>query len=159
MEYGNLAYKEYYAPKTAKKPQPKKNVQKANAKARKRAVGYIAAIAVLALSAGFMISTFVAVHETKDEVAALEETLGDLQAQTSQKAFDLEHAIDLDEVEKIASERLGMQRPEKYQTIYVNVRREDEVQKTAREVEGLSKRIASGLGGIWSNIVEFFSIQ
>ena len=156
MENGNLAYKEYCTPEKRKKPQQNK---KTNIQARKKALQYITAITVLALSAGYMISTFVAVHETRDEVAVLTKELTELQSQTSQKTFDLDHAIDLEEVEEIATTRLGMQRPEKYQIVYVNVNREDEVQKTAAEVEGASKRLFGWVSDAWSNIVEFFSIK
>ena len=119
MEYGNLAYKEYYTPKKPKKPQQNKSSKKKNLHERNRAIKYIAAIAVLSLSAGYMISTFVTVNETKAQVAQLSSELADVQAQTSQKTFDLDHAIDLSEVEEIATTRLGMQRPEKYQMVYV----------------------------------------
>lgn len=159
MEYGNLAYKEYYTPKKPKKPQQNKSSKKKNLHERNRAIKYIAAIAVLSLSAGYMISTFVTVNETKAQVAQLSSELADVQAQTSQKTFDLDHAIDLSEVEEIATTRLGMQRPEKYQMVYVNVSRDDTVEKTASETDGASKRILDGLQTIWSNIVDFFSIK
>lgn len=160
MEYGNLAYKEYYTPKKPKKPQQNRaDNKKQRLHNRNKALRYIAVIAVLSVAAGYMISTFVTVNETKADVARLKNDLADMQAQTSQKSFDLDHAIDLAEVEEIATTRLGMQRPEKYQMVYVNVSREDAVEKTAAETDGASKRFSDAVKAVWSNIVDFFSIK
>ena len=52
-----------------------------------------------------------------------------------------------------------MQRPEKYKTIYVNVKQDDMTEKTAGEVEGLGHSIMSVLKKIGGNIVQFFSIK
>lgn len=165
MEYGNLAYDEdYYVPKYRKIPQKQQKQQKQPPVKRPKSdrvkyVRYIGAIIAMALSAGFMISTFVSVHETKNTVASLESKLSEMEAVTSQKAFDLDHSIDLATIEEEATSRLGMQRPEKYQTVYVNVNRDDVTEKTADEVESTSGKIVNTLKNIIGNIVEFFSIK
>lgn len=51
---------------------------------------------------------------------------------------------------------MGMQRPEKYQTIYVNVKQDDMTEKTAGEVEGFGHGIVSVLKKIGGNIVTIF---
>ena len=106
-----------------------------------------------------MISTFVTVNETRAEVKSLETYLLEMEAITSQKAFDLDHSIDLATIEEEATTRLGMKRPEKYQTVYVNVSREDVTEKTVGEVENAKGRISDTLKAIIGNIVEFFSIK
>lgn len=159
VEYGNLAYKEYYAPEETTKTQRRIHSKKQIAKARRRALGYIVAIVVLALSAGFMISTFVTVNETKDQAQELAGQLEDLMAQTSQKSFELEHAIDLSEIEEIATTKLGMQRPDKQQIVYVNVKRDDVLETSAAQTENILRRAADKLSQLWSNIVETFSIE
>ena len=106
-----------------------------------------------------MISTFVAVNETRSEIAALENQLAEQEAITSQKAFDLDNSIDLATIEEEATTRLGMQRPEKYQTVYVNVDREDVTEKTVGEVENASGVIGGWIKNIFGHIVEFFSIK
>ena len=161
MEYGNLAYKEYQYPPAKKKP------QKNNADKRKhnqmlnriKNIRRICAIIVLALSAGFMISEFVAVNETKQQIASLEKNLTSEESVTSQKMFELERSADLSEIEKEATTRLGMQRPEKYQTIYVNVKQNDVTEKTAGAVESLPSRAAAAVKKICGNIISFFSIE
>ncbi len=119
----------------------------------------IGAVMLIALSAGFMISKFVAVKEVKQEVASLKSELSEMEAVTSQMVFDLEQSVDLSEIEKEATTRLGMQRPEKYQTIYVNVRQDDITEKTAGEVEGIGNGILSAIKGLGGYIVRFFSIE
>lgn len=161
MEYGNLAYKEYQHTPMKKKPQQNKSDKRKHNQMLNRVknIRRICATVVLALSAGFMISEFVAVNETKQQVAQLEKELAGAESVTAQKMFELERSVDLSEIEEEATTRLGMQRPEKYQTIYVNVKQDNVTEKTAGEVEGLPSRLLSGLKRIGGNIVAFFSIK
>lgn len=117
------------------------------------------AIIVLAFSAGFMISKFVTVHETQQQIAMLQKDLAALESSTSQKIFNLEQSIDLTELETEATTRLGMQRPEKYQTIYVNVKQDDVTEMTADEVEGFANKTKASLKELAGYIVETFSIK
>lgn len=126
---------------------------------RKKSIRRMAAVIVMAISAGFMISEFVAVNETRQQLRALTKELDSQEAVTSQKIFELEQSIDLDEIEKIATTRLGMQRPESYQTIYVNVKSDDVTEATAGEVEGIGNSLAAFFKGIGSYIVDAFSIK
>lgn len=166
MGYDNLAYKEYtyeeYVPRKRKPQQNNKTKGKRNHNQmlnRKKSVRRICAILVLSFSAGFMISEFVAVNETKQQIASLEKKLADAESVTSQKNYELEKSVDLAKIEEEATTRLGMQRPEKYQTIYVNVKQNDVTAKTASAVENPIKRIGETLKKIGSNIVGFFSIE
>lgn len=162
MAYSNLAYE--YEPQTTRKKRPQQNKRtvKRNHKqmhSKSKNIRRMCAIIVLAFSAGFMISKFVTVHETQQRIASLEKTLTALESATSQQIFDLEQSVDLTEIEHEAMSRLGMQRPEKYQTIYVNVKRDDVTEMTAGEVEGLENRIKVSLKELGGYIVELFSIK
>ena len=173
--YGNLAYDDDYrsytshsagtethnkTADTVKRNHSKmKDSKKGLKPKRSRNALILAEIIALALAAGFMISEFVAVHESRSEVSALETKLANAEAATSQKAFELEQSVDLTEIEKEATTRLGMQRPEKYQTIYINVPMEDVTDTTAGAVEGVGNSIKNFFGEFVSNIVEFFSIK
>ena len=164
MEYGNLAYKlpeQYDEPIKKRKPQKRKektvNTTAVSNKRNHEQMQYkrtifrgICVTVLLAVSAGFMISKFVAVNEMNQQVASLKSQLTTLESATSQMVFDLEQE---------ATTRLGMQRPEKYQTIYVNVKQDDMTEKTAGEVEGFGHGIVSVLKKIGGNIVQFFSIK
>ena len=126
---------------------------------RRKLLKRVSVIAVIALSAGFMISQFVAVNEGEQEIASLRRQLSKQEAATSQMIFDMEQGVDLAEIEKQATTKLGMQRPEKYQTIYVNVKKDDMTEKTAGEVESFSSRVMSAIKSTGRHIVNFFSIK
>lgn len=163
VEYGNLALKEYEYQTEKKKNTKRKSIKvKRNREQmlnRKKSIRRMAAVIVMAISAGFMISEFVAVNETRQQLRELTKELDSQEAVTSQKIFELEQSIDLDEIEKIATTRLGMQRPESYQTIYVNVKSDDVTEATAGEVEGVGNSIAAFFKNIGSYIVNAFSIK
>ncbi len=165
MDHGNLAYKyeeSFRQPQRRPEPRRRKKPQK-----RERAVMLykmkylrrIAAVVVLALAAGFMISKFVAVNETQSRIESLQSELAQIQATNSQMVFELEQSVDLSQIEKRATEELGMQRPEKYQTIYVNLSQGDSTEQTAGEVESFSVRVSKMFENIKENIIEFFSIK
>lgn len=162
--YGNLAYDYPPEPET-RTERPKRQItgkrkEKRSAMASKKInIQRMAAILTLALSAGYMISQFVAVHESRKEISVLEEQLRAAEAVTSQKAFELERSVDLSEIEKEATTRLGMQRPEKHQIIYINVPMDDVTDTTADSVEGMDNSVKSFFNKILGNIVEFFSIK
>lgn len=163
MAYSNLAYDyDYdYEPSQSKQRKPQLNNTGNHKKmySKTKNIRRICVIIALAVSAGFMISKFVTVHETQQEIASLERELAQEQSITSQQMFDLEQGMDLMQIEKEATTRLGMQHPEKYQTIYVNVKRDDVTEVTSDEVEGFKNRVASTLKSIGSYIVTLFSIE
>ena len=159
MEYGNLAYKlpeQYDEPIKKRKPQKRKektvNTTAVSNKRNHEQMQYkrtifrgICVTVLLAVSAGFMISKFVAVNEMNQQVASLKSQLTTLESATSQMVFDLEQSVDLTKIEK--------------ETIYVNVKQDDMTEKTAGEVEGFGHGIVSVLKKIGGNIVQFFSIK
>ena len=165
MEYGNLALDERYEyrpERRKRKPQKRNNRAKRNQEQmlnRKRNIRRMVAVVAMAVSAGFMISEFVTVHETRQQLAVLNRELAEQEAITSQKVFELEQSIDLNEIERIATTRLGMQRPENYQTIYVNVKSEDVTEATAGDVEGVGNALAAFFKSVGSHIVKLFSIE
>ncbi len=161
--YGNLAYKDY--PPEVEERRIRNNTEriaKRNQRQmanRKNNFFRIIAILVLALAAGFMISQYVAVHESRSVIEELEEKLRAEEAATSQKTFELERSVNLSEIEEEATTRLGMQRPEKHQIIYINVPQNDVTSTTSGEVEGFTNTLKSFLSEAGRNIVEFFSIK
>ncbi len=151
MEYGNLAYKlpeQYDEPiKRENHKREKEKTVNTTAVSNKRnrtkcsireQFSCNMRDSALAVSAGFMISKFVAVNEMNQQVASLKSQLTTLESATSQMVLILNRVLTLQKL-KEATTRLGMQRPEKYQTIYVNVKQEDMTEKTAGEVEGLTR--------------------
>lgn len=165
-EYGNLARKlpNEYERRPVRRKKRRGRVKNNRKKREQMLIRYkvsrrVCVVIVMALSAGFMISQFVSVNDTEQRIASLEKKLSDAEAVTSQMIFDMEQSVDLAEVEKQATTRLGMQRPEKYQTIYVNVKQDDMTEKTAGEVEGAGNRFVGAIKKTGSYIVNFFSIK
>lgn len=116
-------------------------------------------IAMITVSAIFMITRYVVVNDGREQIAVLEKSLTNEEAKTSQKSYELEKSVDLSEIEKEATTRLGMQRPEKYQTIYINVPTDDVTHKTSDSVEGVGNTLKAFFKKIGSDIIDYFSIK
>ena len=162
MQSGNLAYKlppeeEYELSKERAKAYRIKKKQR-----KMHKIKYIRRIICIVMVAGaatYMISTYVTVSETKSEISDLQAELTQLQSTNSQMMFELEQSVDLANIEKEATERLGMQRPEKYQTIYVDIQQESKTETTSQSVEGVQNRIGKFFETLKENIIERFSIK
>lgn len=143
MPYNNnLAYDfdfEATAAANNKKVEEHKKQKKAKTKAdRKRMQRTIVGCLVLfSICAGFMISRNVTAYESKRNVEKLQKELNSLKEYSSQKAFELDRSIDREEIEREARTRLNMVRPEKYQTVYVNIKQDDVTEVTVNEAEGI----------------------
>ena len=162
MTYGNLAYKRDYESAEAKpKTKAKQNREQKPKKQTVMGLSYpakIACVIVVSASAVFMVSQFIKVNESQTALATAQEKYLFEESVTAQKAFELEQSIDLSKIEKEATTRLGMQRPEKHQIVYVDVKRDDTTDMTADKIEGFGNRLASGIKAFFGNIVDFFSI-
>ena len=143
MRYdGNLDYdlnfEEHSAQLENKVKEKKIQVKKAARAESVRKHQIIACCAlVFALCAGFMISRNVTAYESQNEVKKLQKELNGLKEYSSQKTFELDKSVDLESVEEIAKNKLNMVRPEKYQTVYVNIKQDDVTEVTADQVEGI----------------------
>ena len=138
---GNLAYDldfEANAARREKKVREQKKENKAKIKAQKARLHrtIVLCVTLFALCAGFMISRNVTAYESKRNVAELQKELNSLREYSSQKAFELDKSIDREAIENEAKTRLNMVRPEKYQTVYVNVKQDDVTEVTASDTEG-----------------------
>ena len=153
MEYGNLAYKlepEVEAGKVKKKaavPKQKLNV---------RAIFFAF---LIAFAAYFMISKQVAVFETEKEISRLENQLKAMKSTEVQMNFELEQAVDLATVEEIATTKLNMQRSEHNQKVYVDITSEDVTEFTAKDTEGMQKKVRDFTGDLKKNIAGIFSLS
>lgn len=159
MIYGNLAYKyDYNSGKTAKSKREREKTHKKNKKTDLSYGGKIAMVLVVAFAAVFMIIQYVTVNETSSDLRAAVTEYNFQKSVTAQKSFELEQSVDLSKIEAEATSRLGMQRPEAHQIVYLDVKKSDITTKTAGEVEGFANRFSNLMSNIKSNIVEFFSI-
>lgn len=160
MGYGNLAYAweddRYENEIKAKRQKIRAEQKKKLAHNRVLVVCYVM---MIILSAIFMIAKNVAEYESELEIKSLQSQLAELESYTSQKIFELEENIDLTTVEQEATNRLGMQRPTKDQTVYVNIKQDDVCELTADEVESVKNRVANAAEGIKQNVLGIFSLK
>lgn len=152
MEYGNLAYKI--------EPEIEAKEKKSVAKAPKRKLNIRAVIFAVAISmsAYFMISKQVAVYETEKEISKLTATLEEMKSVETQKNFELEQSVDLNEVEEIAVSKLNMQRPEHGQKVYINITSEDSCEVTAGQTESIGNRVSGFASNVKKNIIGIIGI-
>ncbi len=164
LAYSNLAYDFDNLARKHEEEQQKIEQQKQQARRlklnqqRRMNAFLICAVILLSLSAYFMISKNVQLHETSDKIAELETELAMLESTTSQKIFELEQSVDLNTIEQIASTRLNMQRPEKYQIVYINVPTEDVTEVTAKDTEGVKNQVGSMMINMKKNFLGIFDL-
>lgn len=85
---------------------------------------FIAAAAFVVLFRGVMVTDLCNTVEEKQKL------LADTVAANQKTQLEIDSALDLKKVEEIATTELGMQRPEKYQTVYVSLNQGDYVETT-----------------------------
>ncbi len=164
MTYGNLAYKydnlaQIKEEDDLARDKKRKESRKLKIKEQRKLNFFIiTGIILLSMAAYFMISKNVQMHETSDKIKQLQSELSMLESNTSQKMFELEQSVDLNSVEEIASTRLNMQRPEKYQIVYINVPSEDVAKVTADKVEGAGNRVGSMAENVKKNFLGIFDL-
>ncbi len=156
----NLAYRLDYDDPVIQDAKIKAYRKKKNQRMHKiKYIRRIVCILMIASAAMFMISKYVSVNETRSEIDSLRSQVEELQATNSQMMFELEQSVDLAAIEKEATQRLGMQRPEKYQTIYVDIQQEDKTETTSQSVESAQSRIGKFFSSLKQNIIDMFSIK
>ncbi|MBQ3553604.1 MAG: cell division protein FtsL [Clostridia bacterium] len=131
-----------YAPNVRIKaaPAPKKKVSRQTAAQRRANVraklSVLGAILLVAMAAFFVLCRGVMITETTNRIEKSQKELSNLVATNKRMEMEIEEALDLKNVESVATEKLGMRRPEKYQTVYVTLPQVDHVEKTVHgEVE------------------------
>lgn len=161
MRNSNLAYKY----ETVDKQEELAKLQKKRMQAAERRkslwnhIKVMCCAIIIAASAFVMVSRYVELDETKNTIASLKNEFTVAEAVTCQKTFELESMVDLNTVEEIATTKLGMQRPEKYQIVYVNIDKEDTTEVTANQVEGIGNKISEKYTTMLDNFVGIFSFN
>ena len=111
----------------------------------------------LCLAASFMVLKFVAVEETNKRIKDLNKELAAQQTYTSEKTFALEQLVSLSAIEDAAMTRLGMQRPDKTQIVYVDIKKNDKTDIVCSEVEGTKNRVESKMKNLFKLSKGIFS--
>ena len=74
------------------------------------------------------------INEKFTEVQDLKKELSSLEKENEQLKVNIENSLNLNTIEKLAKERLGMQKITNKQTIYVNLPKKDYVESASEEV-------------------------
>lgn len=99
---------------------------------RKRVVLLVIAIFVILLTVSYRNSQ---INEKFSEVQNLKKELATLQKENEQLKVNIENSLNLNNVEKIAKEKLGMQKLTNRQTLYVSLPKKDYVEAATEEVK------------------------
>lgn len=158
LAYDNRAQSAYpsamphTAPRTLPHPSPNVRIKvskKAQTAAQRRAnilgifkILFVMCCAFVILYRGVLLT---------DKCAAVEKKQAELEtliATNEKLQFEIDRSLDLDKVEKIARNDLGMHPVEKYQTVYINLEQVDYVEQVAKNEFSPASRIAEFFTGL-----------
>ena len=74
------------------------------------------------------------INESFNEVQTLKKELASLEKENEQLEVNIENGLNLNNIEKLAKEKLGMQKLTNKQTVYVNLPKKDYVESASEEV-------------------------
>ena len=154
---GTSAYKieeyENYARKTQKKQTERKEMSKMEHKALSRLVISAGMLAFVACSALVYVNVMTLRAATR--IDELEKELALITDTNKQKEIEINQKLDMKVIEKKAVEKLGMQKPDNSQIVYINVKKgtHSESLTAAPAKKGLFVGIKKSLKGI----VAYFS--
>ena len=107
-------------------------MSKEQIKRRKNIALIVAAIFVVLLTVSYRNSQ---INEKFNEVQKLKKELSSIQKENEQLKVNIENSLNLNNVEKIAKEKLGMQKLTNRQTLYVSLPKRDYVEAATEEVK------------------------
>ena len=112
-------------------PRQEIKLSKAQRKRRTKLGLIVAAIFLLLLTISYRNSQ---INEKFSEVQTLKRQLSALEKENEQLKVNIENAVNLNNIEKQAKEKLGMQKLTNKQTLYVNLPKKDYVEAAGEEV-------------------------
>lgn len=137
-QYGTSPRKLESRNKTTKKKleviknEPKKNIlSKEEKKSRKKQICLVIAIFALLVTISYRNSL---INQEFNSIQDLKEDLFNLEKENKQLEIGIEGSLNLNNIEKIATEQLGMQKQTVGQTIYTELPKEDYVEAATEEI-------------------------
>lgn len=124
---GTSAYKTEYMTAESETTTPKKKVKvKSAQRAKKNLMNLVTLLAVFAVAL-VICSRYVYIYGQSETLQQKEKELKDLQTSNTQLEMNIEQSVDTKSIEEYAENKLGMQKPERYQTNYVIVSGDNEM--------------------------------
>ncbi len=137
----------------------KTKIEKSNKKAKAKPVfGKIAAF-VLAFAAAFVIvNGYVSINEANNEIAKLRSEYNDVLATNQSIQVKIDKTIDLNQLQSVAGEKLGMVRPERYQMFYVDLEMGDKTESSNKSKNQTNEKTiaVTGAPGIITGTLNIF---
>lgn len=112
-------------------PRQDVTISKAQKKRQTRLTILVAIIFILLLTISYRNSQ---INEKFSEVQSLKKELSTLQKENEQLKVNIENGLNLNTIEKLAKEKLGMQKLTNKQTLYVSLPKKDYVESATEEV-------------------------
>ncbi len=139
----------------------KKETQKTNNKVRAKAKPGLwkLVVFVLVFAAAFVIvNGYVAINEANNEISKLRDEYNSVLATNQSIQVKIDKTIDLNQLQSVAGEKLGMVRPERYQMFYVDLEMEDKTENSAEaKAQTTEKAVAvTGAPGIITGALNIF---
>ncbi len=103
---------------------------------------------VLAVMVFAVVYRYAIINEMKSNNVALNKMLTEATVKTDLAKIELQRTTDLNYVERMAKEKLGMDFPQKHQIINVTLEQEDKVVKATPEKKGFFAAVGDFFGGI-----------
>ena len=113
-------------------PRQEVKMSKEQIKRRKNIALIVAAIFVVLLTVSYRNSQ---INEKFNEVQKLKKELSSIQKENEQLKVNIENGLNLNNVEKLAKEKLGMQKLTNKQTLYISLPKKDYVEAASEEVK------------------------
>lgn len=103
-----------------------------------------------------IVNGYVKINEAYNEVSKLEKEYNDIIATNQDLQVKIDKAVDLEQLQTIASERLGMVSPERYQMFYIDMQQGDYAE-TYADNEKTKERVAMiGVAGTITGAMNIF---
>lgn len=155
--YDNLAYNYHTSSVPVYTPQENPNIRirKKTKKKSSTKVKYnysaVARLIILAVFAFSVLCRGVMITDKANELSTLKKELNDIKAKNQELQVEIDKTLDLTRIEQLASEKLNMRRPEKYQIVYINLDRVDYVEKA----DGTSQSPINRAAKLFNNIKSY----
>ena len=130
-EYNQQRQKKYNEQLRINERQRKENMKLEKKKHNKNVV-YIIAIFLILLAISYRSSL---INERFSAIQKDKETLSSLQKTNDQLEVSIESSLNLKNVEEVAKDKLGMQKLENDQKVYVNLDKKDYVEASSEDIE------------------------
>lgn len=150
--HGTSAYKYERTNQTETRKTEKGVSKKKNAKITR---GSFLSYVVITALAFVLLFRYSCITEMSTKLTGLKQEYDEVSSVAVAKEFELEQYVDLKKVEDVATNELGMRRPEKHQIVYVDMQNNDYTEKI--DTSGGNGGFFAAISGAWQKVWEYFN--